>query len=282
MRRELSSAASYVFRILAPVFICLNAALALWLFGIDLSTDSDNTLPIFFAISLSTILLVLAWHLSRARRVWLEGDELIVEGFSEKIRFPLKNVEKVTATRFVNPEHVRIYFRSSEGIDKNVFFYPPYRWFRWWTLHPVAEEIRKLAHDAAFPGAPYLQKRPPTDWKKLALKGVGLAIFASVFAGSIAQLMKSSEPYRWSFEQVQANPEVMRQLGSPVESGWFVSGSISRSRNRGTAFLEYNVSGPKGSGSVSIKGRMANGVWVYERAGILFESGYVSFLDSED
>lgn len=265
-----------------PVFICLNAALLLWMFSTDLSTDSDNTVRIFFAIALSTILLVLAWHLSRARRVWLDGDELIVEGFSEKIRFPLKNVEKVTATRFVNPGHVRIYFRSSAGIDENIFFYPPYRPFRWWTLHPVAEEIRKLAHDAAFPDTPYLEKRPPTDWKKLALSGVGLAIFAVVLAGSISQLTKSSEPYQWSFEQVQANPKVMRQLGSPVKSGWFVTGSISRSRNRGTAFLEYNVSGPEGSGSVSINGRITNGVWVYERAGILFESGYVSFLDNED
>jgi len=282
MQRELSSRASFIYRIIVPVILSGSVALVLWQFGVGVTTGSKNILVIFFVITFPTVMLVLAWHLSRAKRVWLENDELIIAGFAEKTRFPLSNVEKVTATRFWNPEHVRIYFRSSAGVDENIFFYPPIRWFRLWSQHPIAEEIRKLAHEAVAPSTPYNEQRTPTDWKKLTIGGVGLAIFIFVLVGSATQMMKNSEPYQWSLEQVQANPEVMKRLGSPVESSWFITGSISSGGDSGTAFLEYSVSGPDGRGNVTIKGKIANGVWVYEHAGIVIESGYVSFLDSED
>ena len=282
MRRELSSRISFIHQIIVPVALVSGAALIFWQLGSIDPADSVSFLTAFFPIIIVTAFLGLAWYLSRAKRVWLENDELIVSGLSEETRFPLKSIDKVTATRFSNPEQVRIYFRSSAGVSANIFFYPPIRWFRLWSQHPVAEEIRKLAHNAASPDSPYTKQRAPTDWKRVAVGATSAAIFVIVLLGFIFAMMKSSKPYQWSLSQVQSNPETAHHLGSPIKPGWFISGSMNTGGDSESAFLKYSVSGPKGKGNVIIKGNAASGVWVYERAGITIEGNYVSLLDSSD
>jgi len=282
MRRELSSRITFFHQIIVPVAFVGGAGIMLWQLNSIVTAGSESIFAFLFAILLPTTFLGLAWYSSRAKRVWLENDDLIVSGLSEETRFPLKNIDKVTATRFTNPEQVRIYFRSSAGASTNIFFYPPIRWFQFWSHHPVAEEIRKLAHNAASPDTPYTEQRTPTDWKRVIVGAASIAIFVIVLFGFIFAVMKSSKPYQWSLSQVQSNPEIAHRLGSPIEPGWFISGSMTTGGDSESAFLTYSVRGPKGKGNVIINGKTANGVWVYERAVITIEDDYVSLLDNSD
>ena len=53
--------------------------------------------------------------------------------------------------------------------------------------------------------------------------------------------MKSSEAYKISLATVQNNPAVIETIGSPIESGFFVSGSVQTSGSSGEAELNYKI-----------------------------------------
>lgn len=90
---------------------------------------------------------------------------------------------------------------------------------------------------------------------------IGLFIFG--FASLLFGAMKSSEPYKDSVARAVAHPQVTEALGTPVESGFFISGSIATSGNSGSADLEIPISGPKGKGRIHVKGEKSGGIWSY-------------------
>ena len=278
MGRELSSKASFIHRTLVPIALIAGAALSLWQISKMMDAGGQFRVPVILALAVSAGMIALAWFLSRAKRVWLENDRLIVVGFSETAIYPLKEIHKVAATRFWNPERIRIHVRTPLGEDEAFFFYPPIRWFKLWSPHPIAEEIRQLAHAAVSPTIPYVQVTQPTSSKLIALGAAGFVLLAFAIIGSATTMMKSSEPYHWSLKQVRNNPTVLNQLGEPIEPGWLVTGSISTGQGTGRAFLKYSVSGPTGKGNVVVDGKMKDGAWLYQRSGIEIGSNYVSFV----
>jgi hypothetical protein len=278
LRRELSSKASFIHRILVPIALVGGVTLMLWRFASFSEDGSSVAASTIFAMVIYSTMIALAWYLSRAKRVWLEGDELVVADFSEETRYSLKSIDQVTATRFWSPEQVRILFRLPGGVDKTIFFFPPIRWFTFFSQHPIAEEIRQLAHASASPSTPYTKQSPPTDWRRVILAVAGIAIFAFVILGLAMAMMKESEPYKWSLAQVRSNSSVSGRLGSPIEPDWFVTGSIRKRADTGSAFLRYSVSGPNGNGTVSVAGKMAGGSWTYSRGEIEIEGEHLSFV----
>lgn len=243
----------------------------------------ESRSPLFFlTVVLAAGMVALAWFLSRAKRVWIEDDELIVGEFTEETRYPLKDIYKVTATRFWNPEQVRVFFNSPSKEQKSIFFYPPIRWFRFWSQHPVAEEIRQLAHAATSPDTPYVEVKLSTEWKRVIFGLSAIILFAFLIISFAVSMMKDSEPFQWSLAQARTNASVVSQLGSPIEPGWLVKGSFRFSRNKGSASLKYPVSGPNGKGEVVVEGIMRNRVWRYSRGGVWIGGKYVSFIADED
>ncbi len=78
--------------------------------------------------------------------------------------------------------------------------------------------------------------------------------FGGIFWWVIGSL-KSSEPYQMALERVRTNPQVIEQLGKPVEeSSWMPTGNFSYHINNGLASGEatfnFNVMGPKGTANV--------------------------------
>ena len=280
MRQELSSRASFIHRIVLPIALTSGSVIMLWQLGSNPAVGFDDlqraTIEIIFLGAASAY----AWYLSRAKRVWLEDDELIVRGFSEEFRIPLRSIDRVTATRFRNPEQVRIYFGSPMGEESSIFFVPPFRWIRFWSQHPIAEEIRELVRNEDSSNTPYISNLEPTDWKVVVMVTIGVATLAVVLIGGINLMMRNSEPYQWSLAQAQNDPFVVDRLGSPIEPGWFITGSISTGNDRGSALLRYSVAGPNGEGDVVIEGESENGVWIYERAGVRIGDDYANFLEN--
>jgi hypothetical protein len=48
-------------------------------------------------------------------------------------------------------------------------------------------------------------------------------------------LMKSSEPYHYAVALAAKNPQVLRELGGPIEPGWFTTGNVNMSDSSGEA-----------------------------------------------
>lgn len=58
---------------------------------------------------------------------------------------------------------------------------------------------------------------------------------------------------------------VRREIGQPLERGWFTSGNLSTSGDSGSADLKIPVSGPHGSGSIILVAKKKSGHdWEFE------------------
>jgi hypothetical protein len=53
-------------------------------------------------------------------------------------------------------------------------------------------------------------------------------------------------------------------LGTPIEEGWMVSGSINTSTTSGDADLAVPISGPKGRGKIFVTAHKSSGAWEYQ------------------
>lgn len=104
----------------------------------------------------------------------------------------------------------------------------------------------------------------------LSILGIVPVIFVVI---GLFGMLKKSDAYTASLEAVQSHPQVIEALGEPIDAGFFVGGSVNLSNNDGDADLTYDVSGPQGTGTVSVKGTKTAGTWSYEVMEIQIEDG---------
>ncbi len=97
----------------------------------------------------------------------------------------------------------------------------------------------------------------------------GGGIFAAV--SMVFGLLKSSEPYKEAMVRANANEQVQSALGTPVEPGFIVGGSINLNNDSGTATLDIPVTGSKGKGSIHVDGSKAAGTWTYSAMDVAVE-----------
>jgi hypothetical protein len=93
-----------------------------------------------------------------------------------------------------------------------------------------------------------------------------LALFAGFVAltsGIVAISMRSSDAYRDAMARASTDPAVLRELGAPVESGWFISGSVHVTGPSGTADLAIPLVGSVRKGTLYAVGTKAAGLWTF-------------------
>ncbi len=86
---------------------------------------------------------------------------------------------------------------------------------------------------------------------------------ATIFYGVTAAI-KGSEPYKRALAEAQNNAEVRDLVGEPVAAGYLVTGSINLDQDGGECDIQVPISGPKGSGTVRIRGTRQGGTWTYQ------------------
>lgn len=113
--------------------------------------------------------------------------------------------------------------------------------------------------------------------QRALLKRVGtVAVLLAVIAPIVFYLLRSSQPCVEAFGYASRSPDVQRVLGTPVELGWFVTGSMSSGSTGGNANLTLRLSGPNGKGRVHVRARQpAGGAWSYDE--LSFESEHTRF-----
>ena len=106
------------------------------------------------------------------------------------------------------------------------------------------------------------QKRGWRQWLVIGVAGfvvLGVAIALLVFT-----LLKRSEPAQFALQRATTHPAVVAKTGTPLDVGWVVTGNLKYSGpGGGTVRLSLPVRGPKGRGTVTVRGVRADGRWTY-------------------
>lgn len=97
----------------------------------------------------------------------------------------------------------------------------------------------------------------------LLLCGGGAGVFVLAIYGVVTGAIKNSDAYEQGMRLARANPEVVAALGEPIESGFWISGSINVNGPSGDVDVSIPISGPKGSGTLYVVGTQAAGQWRY-------------------
>ena len=86
--------------------------------------------------------------------------------------------------------------------------------------------------------------------------GISAGVAFGILSG-----IKNSDAYQLALSTVQNNPQAQAVLGTPIEDGFFFTGSIETSGASGSASFAMPVSGPDGSGSVQVSAVRSAGTW---------------------
>lgn len=109
---------------------------------------------------------------------------------------------------------------------------------------------------------------PEQPTRKQLLGGVLflLVVVIGLFGGivyTIIWALKASDAYQTGLESARHNDAIADLIGSPVEAGFWVFGSISLSGALDLADISFPAHGPEGSGNVHVVGNKTDGVWQY-------------------
>jgi Cytochrome oxidase complex assembly protein 1 len=105
----------------------------------------------------------------------------------------------------------------------------------------------------------------------LVLGGIFVVVLVVVVFGA----MKKSDVYKEALSRAQNSAAVQAALGTPIEAGMMVSGSINVDTTGGHATLDFPISGPKGKAVVHVVATKSGEKWEYNAMTVKPENGPV-------
>jgi hypothetical protein len=86
--------------------------------------------------------------------------------------------------------------------------------------------------------------------------------------------LKSTDVYKTALQRAQDSPEVQAALGTPIEAGFMLGGSMKNENGHGSADINFPISGPKGEGTVFATATMdPGGAWQYSKLQVHVKNG---------
>jgi hypothetical protein len=104
--------------------------------------------------------------------------------------------------------------------------------------------------------------------------GIPLALVAIFGVGIFGALgaMSHSDVIDLALERAQADPRVVEALGTPLDRGFLIQGSIQIENDRGSADVMVPVTGPLGDGELWVVGSREGGEWRLDRLEVEVEA----------
>ena len=137
-------------------------------------------------------------------------------------------------------------------------------WLSWYLMRPRVRYAFGVWNRYSSAGEwiepPGLSKRGKLGIGMLAATSV-VVLFVIPLSFGVDAMMRSSDAYKLTMNTAKASPCVTNTLGSPLEPGWMMGGSITESSIEGSAELSIPVRGPKGKGSLDAQAKKLNGNW---------------------
>jgi len=117
---------------------------------------------------------------------------------------------------------------------------------------------------------PLPNSKPPDWWDRNWKWFLPCVCLAGVLVvGSAAALlfgaMRSTGAYIGALGRARASPAVVAALGTPIDAGLFVTGSVNLSDSTGKAQLAIPISGPKADATISVEATKTLGIWHFNR-----------------
>jgi hypothetical protein len=101
-------------------------------------------------------------------------------------------------------------------------------------------------------------------------------LLGSVFLGvSFVKDVMDPELDEDALRIAERHPELVSELGTPLELSFLGSSSLSLSNGSGTATFSKTLSGPKGSGRMSAEAEAIQNEWTFTTLTVTLESGEV-------
>jgi hypothetical protein len=97
-------------------------------------------------------------------------------------------------------------------------------------------------------------------------------LFFLFMGGGLLWFATNNDIKDLALDQVRANRQVVEALGEPIESGFGFQGNLSVNNDGGVADMEFSVEGPKGDGTVAVRGDRADGRWTIEELVVTIEA----------
>lgn len=109
------------------------------------------------------------------------------------------------------------------------------------------------------------------NWKWFVPVGcLGVLVLSVGCCGGLFGFVFYSLHNSWAYSKgvalARQNPEVVAELGEPIEAGWLASGSINITTASGDAHVAVSLSGSKQKGTLYVVAQKQAGQWVFTSA----------------
>ena len=132
---------TFFHKFLMPLWLGLGL-LNLWFFQPRIVDPNTEYLRYVFIVAIGIWFFFLGWSL---KRVSIYGDKLYISNFRREIVVPLSEIVDVRGNVFLKPQRVTIYLRNPTEFGTKIKFIAPHRWFSFWSVDPIVDELRTLA-----------------------------------------------------------------------------------------------------------------------------------------
>lgn len=109
---------------------------------------------------------------------------------------------------------------------------------------------------------------------------IGVSI-GSIFFG-VTSMLEDSVPLEYALEKINADPNIIEQMGSPIEKNGIIQGGFNWTGDEKSANMKVPVKGPKDTGTLFIKATAIGDNWTYHEIRVVIQDNEeLNLLDEE-
>jgi hypothetical protein len=122
-KREISTRLSPLYRWGIPAGLTLVAIAAIYQVSFSANGRPDPA-RIALAIVIAAASMIYARWLDRAKRVWIDTENLYVSDYRRETTIPLTNIQAVKVTTWIRPLRISIWFEKPTIFGEKIAFFP--------------------------------------------------------------------------------------------------------------------------------------------------------------
>ncbi len=109
---------------------------------------------------------------------------------------------------------------------------------------------------------------------------IGVSI-GSIFFG-VSTMLEDSVPLEYALEKINADPDIVEQMGSPIEKNGIIQGEFNWTDDEKSADMNVPIKGPEDSGTLFIKATAKGDNWTYHEIRVVVQDNEeLDLLDEE-